>query len=106
MPSTSTPSASSTSTPKNQFDHLAFTQKATGVSTEFEDEVTRYLSVAPHPSLKDGSGFLEYSSNVCEWIEAGLVTDKDIVAAISGLPDLGDDAEDIVEPGWDHIQKD
>ncbi|KAJ3571478.1 hypothetical protein NP233_g3729 [Leucocoprinus birnbaumii] len=155
MPSTSTPSTSSTSTPKNRFDHLAFTQKATGVSTEFEDEVTRYLSVAPHPCedpirwwyenqhtypklsrmardflsipatsvgvermfskgrillshLRNSLSPITVRSLLClgEWIEAGLVTDKDIVVAISGLPDLGDDAEDTVEPGWDHIQKD
>lgn len=42
-----------------------------------------------------------------EWIEAGIVTDKDLVAAVNGLDDLidADSWDDPTELGWDRIDK-
>lgn len=40
-----------------------------------------------------------------DWISAGIIKDKDIVRAVSGLPDIDGDEEVEMEEGWDKIAK-
>ncbi|EKM74644.1 hypothetical protein AGABI1DRAFT_133044 [Agaricus bisporus var. burnettii JB137-S8] len=40
-----------------------------------------------------------------DWISAGIVTNKDIVRAVSGLPDIEGDDEVEMGAGWDKILK-
>lgn len=40
-----------------------------------------------------------------DWISAGIIMNKDIVRAVSGLPDIEGDDEVEMEAGWDRILK-
>ncbi|EKM75177.1 hypothetical protein AGABI1DRAFT_95115 [Agaricus bisporus var. burnettii JB137-S8] len=103
------PSQQTTSQPKNRFDR--FKNYAAGsllTASSSVDELTRYL--------RDGNLLTNrrnrlvgqtVRSLLClgDWISAGIIMNKDIVRAVSGLPDIEGDDEVEMEAGWDRILK-